>query len=197
MKKFKLKNNFIAKINDSKILELPKYTSQLMNLANQNAGGTRPRVVGQLSELFPEYLNTTSDPSIEEWDQWYSERYPNAINEAVAKIINQIDNLKKALPLITDEMIKDWVTDLVVYKTFNGLYFQKAILSKIAEEENTTYRLANPHEEAEGIDGYIGNIPISIKPDTYNIMDRLPEHIDVKIITYSKKKDGISVNYSL
>ncbi|MEM3112973.1 MAG: MjaI family restriction endonuclease [Candidatus Pacearchaeota archaeon] len=31
--------------------EFPKYTAQIINLANQNAQGTRPRVVGQLSEL--------------------------------------------------------------------------------------------------------------------------------------------------
>jgi hypothetical protein len=34
--------------------EFPKYTTQLMNLANQNAQGTRPRVVGQMSELIKE-----------------------------------------------------------------------------------------------------------------------------------------------
>ena len=32
----------------------PKYTTQLMNLANQTAQGTRPKVVGQMSELFPQ-----------------------------------------------------------------------------------------------------------------------------------------------
>jgi hypothetical protein len=46
-------------INNSQINEdligsaafFPKYTTQIMNLANQNAQGTRPRVVGQMSEL--------------------------------------------------------------------------------------------------------------------------------------------------
>lgn len=33
----------------------PQYTSQLINWANQNAQGTRPKVVGQMSELFPAY----------------------------------------------------------------------------------------------------------------------------------------------
>jgi hypothetical protein len=35
-------------------LDFPKYTTQLLNLANQNAQGTRPRVVGQVSELVGE-----------------------------------------------------------------------------------------------------------------------------------------------
>jgi hypothetical protein len=35
--------------------EFPKYATQIMNLANQNAQGTRPRVVGQMSELIQEF----------------------------------------------------------------------------------------------------------------------------------------------
>ena len=51
--KFTIKNEEISKINGVESAEFPKYTSQLINWANQNAQGTRPKVVGQLSELFP------------------------------------------------------------------------------------------------------------------------------------------------
>ncbi len=56
--------------------------------------------------------------------------------------------------------------------------------------------LSNRSEESKGIDGYIGNIPISIKHDTYKIKKTLTENIDVKIIYYKKLKDGIEVDYS-
>lgn len=42
--------------NNGSGYEFPKYTSQLINLANQNAQGSRPKTVGQLSELFPENI---------------------------------------------------------------------------------------------------------------------------------------------
>jgi hypothetical protein len=35
--------------------EFPKYTTQIMNTANQNAQGARPLVVGQMSEIIEEY----------------------------------------------------------------------------------------------------------------------------------------------
>jgi len=41
-----LKNNKITQDIVGKIVEFPKYTTQIMNLANQNAQGTRPKVVG-------------------------------------------------------------------------------------------------------------------------------------------------------
>jgi hypothetical protein len=194
MQKFNISDEFISSCNEALPLELPKYTSQLINLANQNAHGTRPKVVGQLSELFPEYLNSVLDPTKEGWEKWYLENYPIAMDTAVEKINGQIENLKNALPLVTKEMIKSWVSDLIINKTFNGLYFQKAILQAVAKKENTTFRLANPSEESQGIDGYIGDMPVSIKPDTYE-MNRLSEEIDVKIIYYTKKKSGITVKY--
>ena len=54
--KYTLKNELIESFNESESFEFPKYTSQLINWANQNAQGTRPVVVGQMSELFPEFI---------------------------------------------------------------------------------------------------------------------------------------------
>jgi hypothetical protein len=76
------------------------------------------------------------------------------------------------------------------------LRFQEAILKKGAEIKGTTYRLATPVEESKGIDGYIGDIPVSIKPYSYKVKASLPEHIEAKIIYYNKVKDGIEVDYT-
>ena len=74
--KFTLKNEVIAQYNNAQGYSFPKYTSQLINWANQNAQGTRPAVVGQLSELFPEFMNFCDDITIENWEKWYTEKYP-------------------------------------------------------------------------------------------------------------------------
>ncbi|GEM_PF-2690725 len=49
--KIKLTNKEIKELLGAKSFDFPKYSTQLMNLANQNAQGTRPAVVGQMSEL--------------------------------------------------------------------------------------------------------------------------------------------------
>ena len=61
------KNSEIADYNESSTHSFPKYTSQLINWANQNAQGTRPRIVGQISELFPEFTKSTQHITIEYW----------------------------------------------------------------------------------------------------------------------------------
>lgn len=191
--KFTIKNEELIVINGSETPDFPKYTSQLINWANQNAQGTRPVVVGQMSELFPEFMNSGMEITIENWRKWYTEKYPEAFENATDKIFAQVQNLRNAIPLIDREMVEKWVQDLVINKTFNGMYVQKAILASLAEKRGTTYRLATPEEESIGIDGYVGEIPYSVKPDTYKTMGRLSETIDVKMIYYSKTKTNLKI----
>ncbi len=193
--KLKIKNEELLELNESSTPQFPKYTSQLINLANQNAQGTRPKVVGQLSELFQEYQKNTDEISIDTWKKWYLSKYPKAIEDATNRIYEQIQNLKNAITLIDRNMIQKWVEDLIITKTYNGLYIQKAILSKIAKIKQKDFRLAKTEEEAIGIDGYIDNVPYSIKPDTYKTMSRLSESIEVKIIYYTKTKSGIEIEF--
>ncbi|MCD7783624.1 MAG: MjaI family restriction endonuclease [Firmicutes bacterium] len=190
---YTIKNESIEFYNESEAYEFPKYTSQLINWANQNAQGTRPAVVGQMSELFPEFLESGMEITVENWRKWYTEKYPDVFEKATDKIYAQVQNLKNAIPLIDREMVKNWVEDLVINKTFNGMYFQKAILAFLAEKRGTTYRLATPKEESVGIDGYVGNTPYSVKPDTYRSMGHLSETIDVKMIYYTKTKNNLKI----
>ena len=63
--KLKIKNQELQEIVAGEIIDFPKYTTQLINLANQNSQGTRPRIVGQMSELVQEF----EGGSINEWKE--------------------------------------------------------------------------------------------------------------------------------
>lgn len=186
----KIKNEELVKELIGEVKDFLLYTTQLINLANQNAQGTRPRVVGQLTELIKECPKRT----YEGWKNWYLSKYPNAIENATERINEMMNNLKKAIKSIDKSMIKKWVEDLVLEKTFIGLRFQEAILKKVASIKNTNYRFAEPKEESQGIDGFIGDIPVSIKPITYKTKDALREEIKAKIIFYNKTKSGLEID---
>lgn len=190
--KIKLTAEEIRETLDIETPEFPKYVTQILNLANQNAQGTRPRVVGQLSDLIREFPGR----SISEWEKWYIERNPDAIGKATDKILRMVENLKEAVGLIDGETVRLWAKDLVIVKTYLGLRFQEAILKKGSELKVASYRRSSPDEESAGIDGYIGETPVSIKPDTYKTKGALTERISVKFIYYKKLKDGIEVDYS-
>ena len=192
MKKFKISNDEVANLSNAPHYEFPKYVTQFINLANSNAGGTRPKVVGQMSELVKEF----DGKSIDEWIAWYTERYPNAINDATEKVWTMYETMKGAFNTITKDMVENWVKDLVYGKTYCGIRFQTAIISAIANQLNKDWREANPDEEAKGIDGFIGRKPLQIKASTYKLEAHLSEVIDVPIVYYDKKKDGISIEYN-
>jgi len=187
---FKISSAEIKSLIGIESFEFPKYSTQILNLANSNAQGTRPAVVGQMSELIQEF----SGKSIKEWEKWYLERHPDAIEKATEKITEMVENFKVVISQIDKEMISNWVKDLVIIKTFMGLKFQEAILSKVANIFNTTYRLSPPEDESKGIDGYIGDLPISIKPVTYKLKKSLNEKINIKFIYYEKVKDGLKID---
>lgn len=192
MKKIKISNDKVAELSNAPIYDFPKYVTQIINLVNSNAGGTRPKVVGQMSELVKEF----DGKDINEWIEWYTNRYPTAITNATEKIWNMYGLMKDAFDAITKDMIEEWVKDLVYSKTYCGLRFQTAIISSIATDLGKEWREATPEEEAKGIDGFIGNKPLQIKSITYKLETRLSEIIDVPIVYYDKKKDGINIEYN-
>jgi len=176
-----------------KVKKFPKYVSSIINLANQYAQGTRPHVVGQLSEMIQKCPYKT----YEGWKKWYLKEKPNAIDEATKKIMEMLNNFKEIIPMIDEKTVREWVEDLVLTKTYVGLRLQEPILKRIAEITGKTWRLATSEEESKGIDGFIGDISISIKPETYKTKPQLMEQIQAdKIIFYKKEKKVIIVDLS-
>lgn len=143
-----------------------------------------------------ELIQQCPDKSFEGWKKWYLERHPESIEDATQKIKDMIDNLKEAILLIDEERIRNWVKDLVLTKTAEGLIIQEIILKKVAELENTTYQIANPEEEAHGIDGYIGDHLVSIKPISYDTKkSTVRDRIDAHIINYEIKGKHLNVSW--
>ena len=193
MKK-KISNQEVAALSNASVYPFPKYTTMLINQINRTAQGTRPKVVGQMSDLIQEFDGQT----LEEWKQWYDRKQPEAIDKATNKIYGQFLKLREAMNLIDENLIREWVKDLVYNKTFCGLKVQQAVISFIAEEigKKGKWRLANKDEEKEGIDGYIDGKPVRIKSSTCKAEAQLKEIIKAPIVYYEKTKAGLVVEFN-
>ena len=80
-----------------------------------------------------------------------------------------LENFRDAMRKMDRHMVYEWARDLVIVQTFIGLQFQEAILKKGAEIKGVNYKMSEKTGESRGIDGYLGDIPISIKPETYKL----------------------------
>ncbi|WP_459201521.1 MjaI family restriction endonuclease [Methanococcus sp. CF] len=186
--KLKVEDAF-ADVVDKEKYEFPKYTTQIINIANQNSQGTRPPVVGQMSELIKE----CPEKSYTCWAEWYLAGHPDAIKNASDKIEDMIKKMENAFSKIDREMIERWVEDLVIVKTAEGLIIQESVFNKLSKQYNKEYTPSKPEDESKGIDGYIGNTALQVKSIEYLHENHLPEKITVPIIYYKKTNDNITI----
>ena|SRR5690554_5976488 len=114
MIKLRIPNAEVVELLSDKTYSFPKYSTQIMNLANQNSQGTRAKIVGQMSDLIQEFEGST----LEEWEEWYLDKHPDAIDNATERIFAMITSFKDVILKIDKETVRDWVEELVIVKTF-------------------------------------------------------------------------------
>ena len=166
-----------------------KYVGTVINNINGFKQSTRPKNVGQMSDMIQQYKDTTVAPSKEGWINYYEGEQSGSIDTATDKTWEGIQELIVNLQSLTKEDVRNWTEDLVIDKTFDGLFWQEEILKQ--SSKTGEYRLATPEEEAKGIDGVVDGEFVSIKPDTYKqTINSKQENIDVRIIYYKKLSKG-------
>lgn len=174
-------------------MTLLPYIGSVINLGNSFSQATRPKNVGQLSELIQIFRDSDCDHTIDGWEQFYDEKIGKCkIADASDKIWDYVQRIKENLNSLAKEDVYAWTKDLIINKTFSGLQLQLDILEMICDNGN--YRLANSEEEAKGIDGFVNGEPVSIKPHTYKkTIQSGKESIPYRIIYYKQTKNGLVV----
>lgn len=199
MAKIKLSDVSLTNGTQSGPLNIPKYSSQIINLANGYAKATKPAHVGMVSQEIQTFRDDPNvvDHSFESWKKWHQEKFPDGIKKATDSCWAKFVEMRKKLCEVTKEDIELWEKNLVFDKTYDGLMVQEAIIKHIANEINATYRLANAKEESQGIDGFINDKPIQIKSKTFLQNAKISnESIRCTTIEYEKKGKNIIFDYN-
>ena len=173
-------------------MTLLPYIGSVINLANSFSQATRPRNVGQMSDLIQEYRESTQTPSVSGWEYFYDQKIGlDKIGDAVDKNWDYIQRIKENLNVLEKQDVFEWTKDLIINKTFSGLQLQLDILEIVSYNE---YRLSTPEEEAKGIDGFVDGEPVSIKPNTYKkTIEYGKEIIPYRIIYYKQTNKGLVI----
>ena len=107
-----------------------------------------------------------------------------------------VKSLEGAIDQIDRDMVHRWIKDLVFTKTFVGIRVEQAILAALSRRLNVPFRNSTLADESRGIDGYIGDRPVSIKPTTYRSKASMAESIGVPIVYYEKKGNNYRIDPS-
>lgn len=196
----KIKLDDVSSANGTQKVSLPKYSSQVINLANGYAKATRPDNVGQVSEDIKRFRDdeTLSGYSNQDWINWHQNHYPNGIQKATDEAWAMFVKMRNSLNTVTKDDIRKWEEDFVYSKTYDGLMVQNAIITKIANEIGSqNFRLATSEEERQGIDGFINDHPVQIKSETYDRTGKLHnEELQCVVVSYTKKAKSILFDYN-
>lgn len=84
---------------------------------------------------------------------------------------------------------------MIIVKTYQGLKVQKIILRKVASALGKTLTPATSADESKGIDGYIDDTPVSVKPSTLDIKPELLDNLPECIIFYEKASTGLKITF--
>lgn len=103
--KIKIPNTQVQELLSGKKYHYLKYVTQILNLANQNAQGTRAKIVGQMSDLIQEFEGSNLD----EWEKWYLEGHPTAINNATDKIWEMVKLFQESIQNIDRDTVHQWL----------------------------------------------------------------------------------------
>lgn len=170
--------------------DTPKYTTYLLNPAINLSQSNRPEVVGQMSDIIEEFRGEYPEGTFEDWVEFYFEEYDGEerLEESAEKAYPMVEKMREAFEQIDEEMTRRYIRDLVLFKTYEGFDIQEAILRKLGDKFEEDVRRANASEESRGIDGYIGDQAVQIKPITHK--DNLQESFDAPVVYYDENKSN-------
>ncbi|AXR82299.1 MjaI family restriction endonuclease [Natrarchaeobaculum sulfurireducens] len=173
-------------------LEYPRYTTKIINLACHTAQATNRGSVGSLDEILEEFEAENPDATFEDWVDYYYQKYNGEVkvHRAAKKTYDMVENMRDAIDLITDEMVEQWVEDLILYKSYMGFDAREVIIPKLGRELQVTSRLAGPEEMAEGVSGYLGDQPICLRSTKHDKGPAMYEDLEAPVLYYEETDSG-------
>ena len=171
------------------ITEFPPLTSELIQLLNQKTHAVTKKNVGKPQALIESFVGK----SYEAWSDWYETQHPGAIDTASDLILNRLEALRAAVAAIDPEMVKHWVKEAVLKKTYARFRLPEVILKKVARIRQEPIRLPTPDEEDRGIDGVIGETAYRVRPVSYYFKAPPGDTAEPATIYFEKTKSGVKI----
>lgn len=171
----------------------PVNTKPILNIATQNSQCTRKAIVGSMKELFGEFQAAGVGKSVSDWEHWYlTNGGAEKIQSATNKLFSYLNKMPLDHTVFTRKIAEDYILDLVINKTHYGMSGEYYAVLATAKYFNLDYRFSTAEEESQGIDAWIGNNPVQVKPHDSVAKHHVRNVADVNktlVITYEAKAD--------
>ena len=175
----------------------PLYSKSILNIATQNSKATGVKVVGSMKDQWTQFM-ATRGRSVQAWETWYmANGGPAKIQAATNRLYDMLCKMPVDHSVFTRALAEQYIMDLVINKTHYGMSGEYHSVLAAARHFDLDYRFSTPEEESQGIDAWIGDRPVQVKPHDSVKMHHVRNHADVKqtlVITYEAKKDSCYIH---
>lgn len=180
--------NYNGIIKDNR-REWPKYSKQLLNIATANSKATHNKIVGSMKELWLKMRGQGIRGTLENWTEFYNKEWGEAgLKVAGKKVYAMLQKMQ--IVWISEKLCIEYIKELVYNKTCMGLGGEERAIQVAAGYFKLPYRFSTAAEEKMGIDGWIGNKPVQVKPHDAVYKAHVFNHADTNktlVITYKPK----------
>jgi hypothetical protein len=170
--------------------EWPKYSTQLLNVAGQNCKAFDVRQVGSAKETWLEMRQQGIPGTFENWCNFYNSKpFANNIPAQAQRLYEMIQKMQ--IGGISYDMCEDYIKEVIYNKTHMGMAGEEMAIQAVGSYYSLPVRFSDAQEEAQGIDGWIGEIPVQVKPEGSAFKGHVHNHPDkdrVLLVTYIPKK---------
>lgn len=177
--------------------DFPLYSKPILNIATQNSKATQVKLVGSMKEQWTQFMST-GGRSIEEWEAWYMNNGGAAkIRAATDKLYEMLNKMPLDHSVFTRELAELYIQDLVFNKTHYGMSGEYHSVLAVAQYFGAEHRFSTPEEESQGIDAWLGDCPVQVKPQDSVKMHHVYNGADVTktlVVTYEAKKDACYIH---
>lgn len=169
----------------------PRYATQLLNIAGQNAQCFSAKKIGSMKEQWLEFIETGVPDTLENWEKFYTDKNgTDGIKWAAEKLFDKaVKDMR--IPWLDKELCADYVKEVIFNKTHFGMGGESSAIKAAAKYFELPFRFSTAEEESQGIDGWIGDKPVQVKPQDSFKVGHVFNKADVAktlVLTYEKKK---------
>lgn len=169
----------------------PKYSTQLLNIAAQNAKAFDKNHLGAVVNAFQKMRESGKPGTLSNWESYYNENFgEERILTAGKKIHDKL--IQMQIHWISLDMCIDYAKEVTYNKTHMGSAGQEMAVEVAAKYFEKEFRWPTIHEDtALGIDAWIGDIPVQVKPQDSAFKGHVHNHPNMKthlLITYMPKE---------
>lgn len=188
----KLTQRHFANVTKRNRSEFPLYTKPILNIATQNSKATQVKLVGSMKEQWTKFM-ATGGRSVDEWESWYMDNGgQKKIQAATDKLWEMLNKMPLDHAVFTRDLAEQYILDLVINKTHYGMSGEYHSVLAAAQYFDKPHRFSTAEEESQGIDAWIGDYPVQVKPHDSVKMAHVFNGADqdkTLVITYEAKKD--------